>query len=398
VPTSSTPTHTSLDERLAAALVELRERGLGRTLRSIRGRSGVEVVTPLGPAVDFSSNDYLGLASDPRLTAAATRVAHTEGIGATAARLIAGNHPEHEALERELATFVGAERALLFSSGYAANLGTIPALVGRGDVIFSDALNHASVIDGCRLSRATVCVYPHGDAAALASLLDRERRAHGHALIVTEGVFSMDGDRAPLGAIVELAQRYDAWTYVDDAHAVGVLGPSGRGTAESLAIEGVDVTMGALGKAFGTAGAFVHGSATLCEYLLNRARTFIFSTAMLPAQAGAARVALAIASDEPSRRQRVRENARMLRGGLARHRVAVAGDDDSHIVPIIIGGAAATVAVGEALALRGLLAGAVRPPTVADGGSRLRVTVSAAHTAEQIQMLVDAIVALIGRR
>ena len=234
------------------------------------------------------------------------------GVGAGASRLISGNNPEHVALETELAEYFEAERALTFSSGYAANVGIIPALVGRGDAIFADTLNHASLIDGCRLSRATVHVYPHLDVdgardAARRSIAASARRA----LIVTDGLFSMDGDRAPIAEIVDLARQFDAWTYVDDAHAVGVLGVDGRGSASAARRQGqIDVTVGTLGKAFGVAGAFVYGSATLIQYLMNRARSFIFSTAMMPAQAAAAREALRIdsrradASREAARQRR----------------------------------------------------------------------------------------------
>ena len=285
------PAHTrsDFDDVLAAELTHLRDRDLERILRPVGNRRGAVVDTEFGSAVDFSSNDYLGLASDPRLGDAAARVLAGQGVGATASRLIAGNHPEHERLEGTLAEAFHAERALTFSTGYAANVGIIPALVGRGDVVFSDALNHASLIDGCRLSRADVHVFAHADAGALAALLDRHRGSARRALIVTDGLFSMDGDFAPLGEIVELARQFDAWTYVDDAHAVGVVGEGGRGTPALLGLHGqVDVTVGTLGKAFGSAGAFVYGSATLAQYLMNRARSFIFSTAMLPAQAAAA--------------------------------------------------------------------------------------------------------------
>jgi 7-keto-8-aminopelargonate synthetase-like enzyme len=259
---------SSLDDTLLAELGQLRDRHLERQLRSTARRRGAVVETERGSAVDFSSNDYLGLASDERLAAAAVAAMHEHGVGASAARLIAGNSPEHEALERELADLFGAERALTFSSGYAANVGTIPALVSRGDVIFADALNHASLIDGCRLSRATVHVYAHADTNQLDALLDRHRAGARRALIVTDGLFSMDGDRAPLAEIVELAQRFDAWTYVDDAHAVGVMG-NGLGSASAVGCAGeVDVTIGTLGKAFGAAGAFVYGSETLVQYLL----------------------------------------------------------------------------------------------------------------------------------
>ncbi len=393
MPALTTP--TSLDDVLRAELDAIRARGLERSLRPLHHRRGAVVATSAGDAIDFSSNDYLGLASNERVIAAARAALTDAGVGATASRLIAGDHPEHESLERELAEFLNAERAILYGSGYLANVGTIPALVGRDDVIFADQLNHASLIDGCRLSRATVHVYDHADIDALASLLAAHRASHRRALIVTDGVFSMDGDRARLAGIVKLARAHDAWTYVDDAHAVGVLGPAGRGTAESLGVSGVDVTVGTLGKAFGGAGAFVTGSATLCAFLLNRARSFIFSTAMLPAQAAAAREALRIVRSEPERRERLARNARALRAALDARGVRAIGDDAAHIVPVIIGDAARTMHVGEVLGARGFLVGAVRPPTVPDGTSRLRITMSAAHTLDQIGGLADALAAAV---
>ena len=383
---------SSLDRALGEDLGELRRRDLERHPRTLSGRRGAVVSSNGAPAVDFSSNDYLGLASDPRLAAAAMRALREQGTGATASRLIAGTTAEHVELEREIARFARTERALSFSSGYAANVGVIPALVSRGDVIFSDRLNHASLIDGCRASRATVQVYDHGDADALAALIAEHRAAHRRALIVTDGIFSMDGDVAPLAAIVELARGFDAWTYVDDAHAAGVIGPHGRGTAALLGVDGeVDVTVGTLGKAFGAAGAYVVGSDVLCTYLLNRARSFIFSTAPMPAQAAAAAEGIRVAAAEPNRRERVAANARLLRVSLRAHGVPVYGAESMHIVPVVVGSAARTVQVGDRLARDGFLVGAVRPPTVPDGTSRLRVSLSAEHTDEQIRALAAAV-------
>jgi 8-amino-7-oxononanoate synthase len=318
---------------------------------------------------------------------------HEQGMGAAASRLIAGNNAEHEALDRAVAEWFGAERALTFSSGYAANVGTIPALVSRDDVIFSDALNHASVIDGCRLSRARVVIYPHGDTDALAALFAAHRSGARRAMIVTDGVFSMDGDLAPLSAIVELAREWNAWTYVDDAHSAGVIGDKGLGTASAAGVHGeIDVTVGTLGKSFGAAGAFVYGSPALAQYLVNRARSFIFSTAMMPAQAAAAREGLSIARAEPERRDRVLSNARHLRAALRAAGVEPLGDDSSHIVPVHVGSAERTARVGAALAARGVLVGAVRPPTVPPGTSRIRIALSAAHTRAHIATLINALV------
>ena len=381
-----------LDAMLEAEWSRWHARGLGRTPRAAWGRKGAEVQTASGPAVDFSSNDYLGLATDPRLIAAATRTIETEGVGATASRLIAGTHREHESLETDLAAFFRAPAAVAFATGYSTNAGAISALVDPRDAVFADALNHASVIDGCRLSRAQLFVYPHGDVDALRKLLEAKRPNARRAMIITDGLFSMDGDMAPLSAIIPLAREFHAWTYVDDAHAVGVLGPSGRGTADALGIsEGIDVTVGTLGKAFGVAGAFVYGSEVLKRHLLNHARSFVFSTAPLPAQAAAAREALRIVAAEPMLRDRLRSNARMLRNGLTRAGIAAPGAPDSHVVPVLIGDTQATVRIGAALRDRGILVGAVRPPTVPDGTSRLRISVSAAHTPAHIEKLVQCV-------
>ena len=368
-----------------------------RRLRTVGHRDGARVETQHGDAIDFSSNDYLGLASDERLIDAMRTGARAHGVGAAAARLIAGHTPEHEALDRELAAWFDAKRALSFSSGYAANTGIIPALVGRNDAIFADALNHASVIDGCRLSRAAVHVYAHADVDALSRLLDGYRASARRALIVTDGLFSMDGDEAPLVDIVKVARRFDAWTYVDDAHAVGIAGPGGRGTAAAMGIaHEIDVNVGTLGKALGVAGAFVHGSATLCDYLLNKARSFVFSTAMPPGQCAAARQALRIARAEPWRRERLRENARVLRRTLEAVEISMAGTADSYIVPILIRDPERTMRVAADLAEHGYLVGAVRPPTVPAGTSRLRVTVSAAHTESEIDGLAHALAHALG--
>jgi 8-amino-7-oxononanoate synthase len=387
--------HSGLDAALHEDVASIQAQGLERQLKVAGRRVGARVETANGVAIDFSSNDYLGLAADPRLVVAAVRAMEQQGVGSTASRLIAGNNPEHEALERALAEFFDVERALTFSSGFLANTGTIPALVGRDDVIFADELNHASLIDGCRLSRAIVHIYPHADTAALESLLVVNRSTARRALIVTDGLFSMDGDTAPLPEIVRLARQFDAWTYVDDAHGVGVVGDSGRGSPSAAGLHGeIDVLAGTLGKAFGAAGAFVLGSSTLVQYLLNRARTFIFSTAMLPAQAAAGREALRIVADEPKLRDRVAANARLLRQLLCSNGVNALGDETSPIVPVLIGDATRTMRIGAELAARGFLVGAVRPPTVAPGTSRLRVTISAAHTDEQISAFANTLAEL----
>jgi 8-amino-7-oxononanoate synthase len=385
-------THAPLDEALRAELAELDRSSLRRRLRPMRRLGGATLLAADRVLVDFASNDYLGLAADPRVAEAAAAALRDGAIGAGAARLITGDDPAHERLEAELATLKRTARALLFPSGYAANVGALPALAGRDDAIYSDALNHASIVDGCRLSRATVRIVPHADPDALDAMLAADAGSFRRRWIVVEGVYSMDGDRAPLDRIVALARAHGAYTYLDDAHGSGVLGPDGRGSAAHAGADGaIDVTVGTLGKAFGTAGAFVAGSAALCDVLLNRARSFVFTTGSPPAIAEATLRALAIARDEPWRRERLRENARRLRDGLAALGRPAPGEPDGHIVPVAIGDAARTVAAGEALRARGFAVGAIRPPTVPAGGSRLRLSVSAAHTAEQVDQLLAAL-------
>ncbi|HEX6041390.1 8-amino-7-oxononanoate synthase [Longimicrobium sp.] len=387
-PDGRTPLDVDLEQRLG----ELERAGLRRVLRPVERRTGAEVVVNGRSAIDFSSNDYLGLAADPRLAAAAARALEDAGTGAGAARLISGNHPLHERLEREVAAFKQAPAALLFASGYAANTGAIPALVGRGDAVYSDALNHASLIDGCRLSRAESRVFPHLDVDALHRMLAEDEGRFARRMIVVDAVFSMDGDLFPLDRLVEVARGHGAWTYVDDAHGTGVLGPNGRGAAERFGVEDAfDVRMGTLGKALGTAGAFVAGSERLRDWLMNRARPFVFTTGTPPALAAAAMEALRIARAEPWRRERLRDNARRMRDGLAALGFEVPGEADGHIVPVVLGDAERTMRVDAALRARGFLVGAVRPPTVPPGGSRLRITLSAAHTAKQIDGLLDAL-------
>ena len=337
---------------------------------------------------DFASNDYLGLAADPRLARAASAVLQAEGVGAGAARLISGNHPIHEVLERALARFKGCEQALLFPSGYMANVGAIPALVGPRDVIYSDALSHASLIDGCRLSKATIRVFPHADINALAALLEADRHQFRRALIVVEGIFSMDGDLFPLDELVPLARRFDAWTYVDDAHGTGVLGASGAGSVEHFGMTGqIDVIVGTLGKAMGTSGAYVAGSQRLVDFLTNRARSFIFTTGTPPAIAAATLESLRVVQVESWRRDAVRARATRLRARLRGAGREASGMSDGHIIPIMIGDPMHTMRLVADMRRRGFLVGGVRPPTVPTGTSRLRISVSAIHPMELVDNL-----------
>ena len=387
-----TESRTTLDGALLEELAALEQAGLRRILRVLHNRAGANVVEGDATYIDFSSNDYLGLATDPRVAAAAIEALRAAGTGATAARLISGNHELHSALEQALARFLGAEAALLFPSGYMANLGALPALAGREDGIYADVLNHASLIDGCRLSRAERHLVPHLDLGALERALERGGDAVRRRWIVVEGIYSMDGDLSPLADLVALARRFDAWIYLDDAHGVGVLGETGRGSVERAGgIAEVPVVMGTLGKAFGVAGAFVAGSRALIDFLSNRARSFVYTTGSPPALAAAALAALEIVTSEPERRERLRANARALRNGLAGLGWPPSGPADGHIVPIVIGDSEAMLRTADALKGAGFLVGAIRPPTVPKGTARLRLTVSSAHSSEDVAALVGAL-------
>ncbi len=386
-------TARAMDDVLSDELEALQAAGLRRTLRAVHQRRAGTVSLRGERIADFASNDYLGLAADPRVARAASAVLQAEGTGAASARLISGHYPIHETLERAIAAFKRTERALLFPSGYMANIGAIPALVGRGDAIYSDALNHASLIDGCRLARADCHVFPHRDVGALRTLLEAHRGRYRRVLIVVEGVFSMDGDLFPLDELVPLAREFGAWTYVDDAHGTGVLGATGTGTIEHFGLTGqIDVTVGTLGKALGTSGAYVAGSLQLVEYLTSSARSFIFTTGTPPALAAAALEALRIAEVEPWRRQAVLARATQLRERLRAGGREVPGAADGHIVPVIIGDAMSTMALVTDMRRRGFLVAGVRPPTVPHGTSRLRISLSAAHAPELVDMLAAALI------
>ena len=333
--------------------------------------------------INFSSNDYLGLAGDPRVAEAAAGAARRWGAGAGASRLITGGTSLHRELEQALAQWKGAEDAVVFSSGYLANTGTITALAGPGDAVFSDALNHASIIDGCRLSRATVRVYPHNDLASLETMLEATRARR--RLIITDGVFSMDGDAADVPGLVALAQRYGAMLMVDDAHGCGVLGPDGRGTAAAQGCsDAVDVTVGTLSKAFGSAGGYVTGTGELCEWLRNRARGFVFDTALAPPSAGAALAALELSRTEPERRERAVSLAKELAAGLG------VAPPAACVVPVLVGASDAAMAASFRLREAGLDVVAIRPPTVPAGTARLRLTTTAAHSHGDIARAVEA--------
>jgi len=380
-----------LDAEIEAELAALSRRELRRTLRALGSPSGAEVMLDGRRVLLLSSNNYLGLATHPALEAAACDAVRRWGCGAGASRLIAGHLELHAEVERALAAFKGTEATLLFPSGYQANVGAVTALVGRGDHVFSDALNHASIIDGCRLSRATVHVYPHRDVRALERLLAGAPPG-GRRLVVTDAVFSMDGDRAPLAELVSLAAQYHSHVMLDEAHAAGVLGPRGAGLAEACGLtREVAVHVGTLGKALGGAGAYVAGSRALVELLVNRARSFVYTTALPPASVAAAAAALDVVRAEPERRARVLAHAERLRAGFAALGLRTAGD--THIVPVLLGDNARALAVAEALLERGVLVQAIRPPTVPPGTARLRVTPMATHDDAQIGRVLDAFAA-----
>ncbi len=365
-----------------------RERaGLRRRLRWIAGEQDRWVEVDGRRALLLCSNNYLGLANHPSLREAAERALRDSGVGAGASRLVSGSMTEHRLLEEELADLKQAEAALLFTSGYQANLGVISALVGRGDAVFSDALNHASLIDGCRLSRAEVLVYPHNDMQRLEELLAASSARR--KLVVTDSIFSMDGDEAPLAAICDLAERYKAMTLVDEAHATGAVGPHGSGVIGRDGLQDrVTLQMGTLGKALGGFGAFVAGRRRLIDYLINEARTFVFTTALPPAIVAAARAALALSRTEEWRRARLVVNARRLHDGLLDLGFDV--PHCSHILPVILGDPQRTMRVCESLLEHGAFAQGIRPPTVPEGTSRLRVTLMSTHTDADIDAALDA--------
>jgi len=370
---------------LKAALADLEQRQLKRTRR-------VGVAPGL---INFCSNDYLGLADHPEVTRAFVDAASKYGVGSGASHLVTGHGPEHEALEEELAAFTGREKALVFSTGYMANLGVIGALADQNAAIVSDKLNHASLIDGCRLSGAEVRRYRHADASHASELL--KGLDAGTRLVVTDGVFSMDGDLAPLDKLAQAARAAGAWLMVDDAHGLGVVGATGRGSCElfRLGAEDAPVLIGTFGKAFGTFGAFVAGNAELIDYLLQKSRTYIYTTALPPAVAAATRAALRVSERESWRREKVRALAQQLRRALSERGVVTHEAARVHaattIVPVIVGEAGRALALSKHLEAAGFLVMAIRPPTVPPGTARLRVTLSAAHEEAQVDALAAAI-------
>jgi glycine C-acetyltransferase/8-amino-7-oxononanoate synthase len=372
-----------------ARLEELQAAGLHRRTREVSTSQAPHVTLDGADVLLLCSNNYLGLADDPRVREAAAEAALRYGAGSGASRLVSGTMTIHRLLEERLADFKGRAAALLFGSGYLANTGVVSSLARAGEVVFSDALNHASIIDGCRLSRAEVFVYDHCDLDHLRYGISRA--GDRGALIVTDGVFSMDGDVAPVAEIVEIAQRHGLRTVIDEAHGTGALGPGGRGAAAEAGVtDQVDVIVGTLGKALGSYGAFAACSTKMARYLLNSARTFIFSTALPPPAVAGALTALEVLREQPQLVQRLQAN-----GAAVREELTAAGFDvtrsRTQIVPIVLGDAALAVAVCETVLNKGIFAQAIRPPTVPQGTSRLRLAVMATHDEDELRAAAHAI-------
>jgi 8-amino-7-oxononanoate synthase len=380
---------SEIEDRLA----EIRNRGLYRRMRCVSGPQGPRVLLDGKPVLLLCSNNYLGLADHPRVREAAAEAAMRYGAGSGASRLVSGNMTIHRRLEEQVAGFEGSDACLLFGSGYLANAGVVAALAREGDVVFSDALNHASIIDGCRLARAETFVYRHLDTDHLEWGL---RHAEGRgALIVTDGVFSMDGDVAPLPEIVELGHRYDARVMVDEAHGTGVLGPGGRGAVAAAELEDeVDLIVGTLGKALGSYGAYVCCDQQMAKYLINTARTLIFSTALPPPAVAAAIAALELLREQPRRVEKLQRNGAVLREALGESGMPVPAGD-TPIVPLIVGDATDAVRASERALGRGVFAQAIRPPTVPAGSSRLRLAVMASHTKSELREAAGVLAAAV---
>ncbi len=387
-----TPPRSSLDEDLRARLDARESHAIRRRLRPISSRIGPRIVVDGRSILQFCSNDYLGITSHPAVTRAAEMALDRYGTGAGSARLVVGTSSPHCELEEALAQLKQTEAALALSSGYHANTGVLPALAGSEDRIFSDALNHASIIDGCRLSRAATKIYRHNDVEHLTTLLSATGTSR-RRVIVTESVFAMDGDLAPLSELASVAKQYDALLVVDEAHATGVFGSQGGGLVQELELEAhVDVQIGTLSKAIGALGGYVAGSQTLIDTLINEARTFIYTTALPPSVAASATAAIKVIIQEPERREQLWQHARFLRKALAAAGYHI-NPGNSPILPVMVGDAAQAVALSNALLTHGVLVSAIRPPTVPTGTARLRVTPMATHTENDLEQAVDAFIA-----
>jgi 8-amino-7-oxononanoate synthase len=379
---------SSLRDQLGADLDKTRAEGLYRTLRNVTSAQGPRIQLDGREYLNFSSNDYLALANDPVLKQAGVDAMEKYGVGAGSSRLVSGNLQPYEDLERRLAAFKAKEAAVVFSSGYAANVGTITALVGERDAVILDKLDHASIIDGARQSGATIRVYPHKNLKRLEAIL-QQSGSFRRTLIVTETVFSMDGDLAPLAEIVELKEKHGAWLMIDEAHATGLYAKNRRGLAEAAGVEDkIEVTLGTLSKAVGCLGGFVVGSQVLIDFLRNRARSLIYSTALPPAvcAAAAAAVDFIMSEDGHQRRDQLWRNVSQMKNGLSA--LGIQNESRSPITPIIIGDEAATMEISRRLYERGIFVPAIRFPTVPKGKARLRVTVTAAHEQPDIEQFL----------
>jgi 8-amino-7-oxononanoate synthase len=381
---------TSLDDWLATAAMQRRSNHLQRNRKVLRADGQMRVLLAGQCLIDFSSNDYLGLAHDNSLSEAVANAASQYGVGSGASALVTGYRDVHESLEKELAQFLQRDRVLLCSSGYQANLAVLGSLASRADTIIQDKLCHASLIDGAKLSGAKLLRYPHLDMEGLGRQL--QRATSGNTLVVSDGIFSMDGDPAPLSKLSELAGAYKAWLMVDDAHGIGVVGPEGRGCVASAGLgqEQVPVLTGTLGKAFGCAGAFIAGSEALIDHIVNEGRSYLFTTAISPLLAEAGRAALKLVQANRWRRDKLNEHISQFRVSAKTLGLELM-DSDTPIQPLMVGDAAASMRVSEALLKKGFLVAAIRPPTVPAGSSRLRITLSAAHETGQIEQLLQAL-------
>jgi glycine C-acetyltransferase len=376
-------------EFVVQELEALKQEGLFVNIRTLESPQGAWIVVDGWRVLNLCSNNYLGFCNDPVLKEAAKRAIDEYGVGPGAVRTIAGTMKLHLELERKLAEFKGTEAVVSFQSGFCANLATIPALVGREDVIFSDELNHASIIDGCRLSRAEIIRYAHCDVDDLKAKLQEHRHKFRRALIVTDGVFSMDGDIAPLPEIVKLAREYDAFVMVDDAHGEGVLGKGGRGITDHFGLHGeVDIEVGTLSKAFGVVGGYVAGSYELCEYLRQRGRPFLFSSAVTPADVAACIAAVDILLQSEDRVQRLWENACYFQNGLKSLGFDI-GKTQTPITPVMLGEAPLAQEFSKRLFEEGIFAQAIGYPTVPRGAARIRVMISAVHTKEDLDFALE---------
>jgi 8-amino-7-oxononanoate synthase len=381
--------HTSLDAFAAAKLARLRADSLHRTLQTTHRDAGARVMRAGRQLVSFCCNDYLGLSQHPRVIEAAIQATREFGAGAGASRFVTGDHPLYAELEHALARFKDYDAAVVFGSGYLTNLGVIPCLAGPDDLIVLDELNHACLFAGTRHSRAAVATFPHADLDSCAAVLDQQRERHPRALIISDGVFSMDGDRADVTGLAALAERYDAWLLIDDAHGFGVLNEGRGSTAIPEHQRRVPLNMGTLSKALGSYGGYLCASATVIDLIRNRARSLIYTTGLPPGTVAAATTALSIIASDPDRVALPLQRATQFCGLLGLPAPA------SCIVPLVVGPAAQTLALSAALEQRGFLVTAIRPPTVPENTARLRFTFTAMHEEQQVQQLAEAVSELI---